>query len=126
MAWRYEFQRLTGPTGRRESAPRPLSMRPRMAVATNWRLADAATLRIFMHRFGQLEMQSLPGPARTRFRSKRLALVAFYRRHIGPLEPDRLWVGRDEYRRQYKPPRFKQPYPACRIHGHLLFAAEVV
>ena len=34
------------------------------------------------------------GPARSRIRRKRLEAVNFYRRAIGPLAEDRLWVGK--------------------------------
>ncbi len=101
-------------------------MTPRMALGANWSQADAATLRIFMHRYGDLEQQSLLGPVRTRFRARRLALVEFYRRHVGPLSDDRLWVGRYANRRRFVRPSYKPRTPIQRIHGGLLFSEEAL
>jgi hypothetical protein len=97
-----------------------------MALGANWRFADKPTLRIFMHRFCDLESQALPGPVRSRFRARRLALVEFCRRHLGLLGDDRPGVGRHINRRRFVRPHYRPTPPVQRIYGHLLFSSEAL
>ena len=126
MNWRYQFRKVSGQRSVPMSTLHVRAHVPRMALKSNWRFADEATLRIFMHRLCDLEAQSLPGPVRSRFRAKRLAAVAFYRKHVGPLAEDRLWVGRHVNRRRFEQPLYRSAVGVQRIHGHLLFSRIAV
>lgn len=99
---------------------------PRMALKANWRFADRPTLRIFMHRLGELEAMSLPGPVRSRFRAKRLAAVEFYREHLGELAEQTPSVSSNAYRRRYERPHHAPRIPVARVSGHLLFSRHAL
>ena len=126
MNWRYQLRKVSGQRSVPMSTLHVLAHVPRMALKSNWRFADEATLRIFMHRLCDLEAQALPGPVRARFRAKRLAAVAFYRKHLGPLAEDRLWAGRHVNRFRFERPLYRPAVGVRKIHGHLLFSQNAV
>ena len=126
MNWRYQLRKVSGQRSVPMSTLHVLAHVPRMALKSNWRFADEATLRIFMHRLCDLEARSLPGPVRARFRAKRLAAVAFYRKHVGPLGEDRLWVGRHVNRRRFERPLYRPAVGVREIHRHLLFSRRTL
>ena len=126
MNWRYHLRKVSGQRSPPLSTIHVLAHVPRMALKSNWHLADKPTLRIFMHRLGELEAQSLPGPVRSRFRAKRLAAVGFYRKHLGKLADDSLWVGRHINRRRFERPLHPPQIPVQRIHAYLLFTQDAL
>jgi hypothetical protein len=126
MTWRYHLRKVSGQRSAPMSTIHVLAHVPRMALKSNWHLADEPTLRIFMHRLAELEVQSLPGPVRSRFRAKRLAAVRFYRKHLGQLAEDRLSVGRHINRRSFERPSHSPQIPVQRVHGHLLFSQNAL
>ena len=63
-----------------------------MRRKSNWRYLTNAELRLLMSGLSEWERRSPLGPIRTRIRRIRREVVAFYRKHHGPLADDRLWV----------------------------------
>jgi hypothetical protein len=117
--WRYRIHRV-GVKASLLSTLHVQAHTPHMALKTNWRFADKPTLRLVMQRLEELETQCLPGPARTRFRVKRLAAVTQYRKSFGGLSNDRLWVDSGSAKRRYQRPL----RPAEKIYGWALFAGR--
>jgi hypothetical protein len=105
-------------------ASSPEVMRPRFALGSSWPSLDRARLRIVMHRLLELEEACYPGPARSRFRSKRLAAVAVYRAVHGRFSDSVLSVSaRAAKRRNWRGHHGAAPQ---RLYGHRLFATRAL
>jgi len=108
-----------GRGGLRASSPEV--MRPRFGLGSSWASLDRARLRIVMHRLLELEEACRPGPARSRFRARRLAAVAVYRAVHGPLSDSALSVSTRAARRRHRGDHYEAA--PQRVYGHRLFAA---
>ena len=105
-------------------ASSPEVMRPRFGVGSSWAALGRARLRIVMQRLLELEEACRPGPARSRFRARRLAAVAVYRAVHGPLSESALWVSARAAKRRHR--RDHDEATPQRVYGHRLFAARAL